>query len=37
MCTNEAPVDVDFFDPFASQTAFGQVRSLIDAVILSFI
>jgi EAL domain-containing protein (putative c-di-GMP-specific phosphodiesterase class I) len=36
MCTNEAPVDVDFFDPFASQTAFGQVRALIDAVYSKF-
>ena len=36
MCTNEAPVDVDFFDPFSSQTAFGQVRSLIDAVYTKF-
>lgn len=36
MCTNEAPVDVDFCDPFSSQTAFGQVRSLIDAVYTKF-
>lgn len=36
MCINEAPVDIEFFDPFSSQTAFGQVRSLIDAVYTKF-
>lgn len=36
MCTEEAPVDVDFVDPFSHQTAFGQVRALVDAVYSKF-
>ena len=36
MCTEEAPVDVEYIDPFSTQTAFGQVRVLIDAVYKKF-
>ena len=36
MCTEEAPVSVDYIDPFSNATAFGQVRVLIDAVYKKF-
>jgi len=36
MCTEEAPVDVEYIDPLSNQTAFGQVRVLIDAVYKKF-
>lgn len=36
MCTKEAPVAVDYVNPFATKTAFGQVRALIDAVYSKF-
>ena len=36
MCTEEAPVSVDYIDPFNKATAFGQVRVLIEAIYKKF-
>ena len=36
MCTVEAPIEVDDYDPLEGRTAFGQVKVLIDAVYKKF-
>ncbi|SFI40796.1 EAL domain, c-di-GMP-specific phosphodiesterase class I (or its enzymatically inactive variant) [Pseudobutyrivibrio sp. OR37] len=36
MCTEEAPISVDYIDPFRNSTAFGQIRVLVDAVYKKF-
>lgn len=36
MCTEEAPVSVDYGDPLANKTVFGQVKFLIDALYMKF-